>query len=74
MTKTYALMVDGQERIAVEAYSCGPMSPIHSYVLRGGDRIEKRGGDEWTIERKGQAFWEPKRRVQVVPRDRVRVA
>lgn len=64
MTKTYTLTVDGKERTAVEAYSCGPNSPIHTYVLRGGDRLEKLG-DNWTLELKGQAFWEPKRSVEV---------
>jgi hypothetical protein len=62
--KTYTLRVDGVERIAVEAYSSGPGAPIRSYVLRGGDRIE-RVGDEWTLERAGQAFWESRQVVTV---------
>ena len=64
MTKTYTLTVDGTKREAVEAYSCGPNSPIHTYVLRGGDRLENLSGN-WTIELKGQAFWEPKRSAAV---------
>lgn len=58
------LTVNGKQREAVEAYSSGPNSPIHTYVLRGGDRLE-RSGDSWTLERKGAAFWEPKLAVEV---------
>lgn len=60
MTKTYTVTVNGVERIAVEAYSYGPGQPIHTYVLRGGDRLENRCFNGWTLERKGQAFWQPK--------------
>lgn len=59
MAKTYTLRVNGTERIAVEAYSSGPTAPIHTYVLCGGDRLE-RTADVWRLERKGMAFWEPK--------------
>jgi hypothetical protein len=65
MTKTYRLNVNGSERTAVEAYSCGPNSPIHTYVLRGGDRLEQIG-QNWHLERKSSAFWEAKPVVTVV--------
>lgn len=64
MAKTYTVNVNGTERVAVEAYSCGPGSPIHTYVLRGGDRLE-RCGNAWTLERKGSAFWDAKSVVSV---------
>ncbi len=66
MSKTYTVTVNGTERTAVEAYSCGPGCEIHTYVFRGGDMIQ-RSGCEWTLTRKGSAFWEPKPVVEVSP-------
>ena len=54
---TTTLIVSGQPRTAVEAYSSGRGLPIHTYVLRGGDRLE-RIGDTWTMARKGSASWD----------------
>jgi len=60
----YEITVNGTKRTAVEAYSCGPGSEIHTYVLRGGDMIQRSGAD-WTLTRKGAAFWDPKIAVDV---------
>lgn len=65
MTKTYRLRINGREKTAVEAYSSGPGSPIHTYVLAGGDRIERFSGERWTLTVKGSAFWERKPTVDV---------
>lgn len=53
MAKHGTVSVDGRSFEVVDSLSSGPGDPIHSYILKGGDRLDQFGR-VWTLTRAGR--------------------